>query len=71
MAVRAKATTGFNCGKAAINGRRVNPVARRDEIDVVGDGLAIVGGDEHVLFRAANPAPDQRRRRDLIEVALH
>src|SRR6266436_10026780 len=29
MAVRAKATTGFKFGKAAINGRRVKPMARR------------------------------------------
>src|SRR6185437_15033580 len=29
MAVRAKATTGFISGKAAVSGRRVNPIARR------------------------------------------
>src|SRR5947207_8544053 len=29
IAVRAKATTGFKFGKAAISGRRVKPVARR------------------------------------------
>jgi hypothetical protein len=47
-----------------------NPVARRDEVDVVRNGLAVVGGDEHVIFRAADPAADQCRRRDLVEVAL-
>jgi hypothetical protein len=29
IAVRAKATTGFKFGKAAIRGRRVKPIARR------------------------------------------
>ena len=42
MAVRAKATTGFNCGKAAINGRRVNPVARRAGV-TSSSALQIVG----------------------------
>jgi hypothetical protein len=40
-------------------------------VDVVGDRLAVVGGGEHVLFRRFDLPADNRRRGDVVEVALH
>src|SRR5271165_7379837 len=42
IAVRAKATTGFNSGNDATNGRRIKPVARRAGA-TISSALQIVG----------------------------
>src|SRR5215472_10237102 len=68
MAVRAKPTTGFRSGKAAISGRRINPVARRagatssSALQIVGVSNALRGSRSATCGRLGMKASSDYRR---------